>query len=417
MHERVGWTTSPNARGTFEIISSCIFTLSLCCWTAVHPDVGNPEWTSRRRFAERSYCFLLAIVVPEVVVFLAFTEWCIASDLTKSLKQLHVREGRWEAIHSFYCIMGGLRISRAEPGQGHIPYFAIFDLIASGQVNPKDMPSSRTIRNKSKQDTLIKILTLLQVGSFITRVVARAVDRLPITTLEFSTLAFLPGTICMIVFWWNKPYDIANPTTVIMRDPLYAPAQGYYSINYSGPNTIKTIKIATDDLKYTSTSQDITRIIRKESMIVMSRWSFITALFFIVYGGIHLAAWNFPFATSIERTLWHISSLIMTLLLPLSWGLTSAINKIWTLTQDAKCDGHGNPMVQIPQCVRHQEVGENKPKKHITIPVVQVVHGIAMLFYGAARIYILLEGLLALRSLPRQCYETVNWPEYLPFFS
>ncbi|KAH8154673.1 uncharacterized protein LAJ45_01202 [Morchella importuna] len=37
--QRVGWTSNPTGRGTSKIITSCTFTLALCIWTAIHPDL------------------------------------------------------------------------------------------------------------------------------------------------------------------------------------------------------------------------------------------------------------------------------------------------------------------------------------------------------------------------------------------
>lgn len=336
-----------------------------------------------------------------------------ASQITKEFKALDYRGVRWEAIHSFYCLMGGFRVSQPDSGEGFIPYDTMFKLLKRGHVKPEGIPSSSKIKSKSKQDGLIKILTLLQAGSFVIRIVARAVERLPITTLEFSALAFLPGTICMIIFWWNKPYDITDPTTIVIHHRVIEPGPNH-SILCSD---FAQIRISVVDLKYSSTSKEIMRIIRKESMIILHSFSLITAVFFIVYGGIHLAAWNFSFATSIEQTLWRVSSIIMTGVLPLSWGITSFAHKAWTQMTDANWDERGNPIIQLSFRGWRLKANDTAPKKNITIPMVQIVHGTAVLFYAAARIYVLLEALLALRSLPSQCYDTVSWPAYLPFFS
>lgn len=41
MHVRSepGFVPNPTGRGTIEVLFSCIVTLGLCIWTAVHPDV------------------------------------------------------------------------------------------------------------------------------------------------------------------------------------------------------------------------------------------------------------------------------------------------------------------------------------------------------------------------------------------
>lgn len=53
--ERVGWTSNPTGRGTSKIITSCTFTLALCIWTAIHPDLvrkTNPGKTTENENAD-----------------------------------------------------------------------------------------------------------------------------------------------------------------------------------------------------------------------------------------------------------------------------------------------------------------------------------------------------------------------------
>ncbi|KAK3345005.1 hypothetical protein B0H65DRAFT_573650, partial [Neurospora tetraspora] len=41
---RLRWVTEPDIRGTFSILSTCIVTLVLCVWTAIHLNVpGHKE--------------------------------------------------------------------------------------------------------------------------------------------------------------------------------------------------------------------------------------------------------------------------------------------------------------------------------------------------------------------------------------
>ena len=69
----VHWKDSPTARGTFDILSSCIITLVLCVWTAVHLNVAPPEkyW---RFLLRKTGWLLLALLAPEMV---AYTAWCV----------------------------------------------------------------------------------------------------------------------------------------------------------------------------------------------------------------------------------------------------------------------------------------------------------------------------------------------------
>jgi hypothetical protein len=56
----------------------------------------------------------------------------------------------------------------------------------------------------------------------------------------------------------------------------------------------------------------------------------------VIFGAIHIAAWNFDFPTSIERTLWRIASVLSTALLPVMYlsleyfvQISPLLIKIW----------------------------------------------------------------------------------------
>lgn len=67
----VHWRASPTVRGTFDILSSCIITMLLCVWTAVHLNIPPPEnwWKPKLR---KVGWLVLALLAPEMV---AYTAW------------------------------------------------------------------------------------------------------------------------------------------------------------------------------------------------------------------------------------------------------------------------------------------------------------------------------------------------------
>ena len=48
IHRTATWKPEPNRRGTFGILSTCLVTLSLCVWTAIHLNIPSSE----ERFTE-----------------------------------------------------------------------------------------------------------------------------------------------------------------------------------------------------------------------------------------------------------------------------------------------------------------------------------------------------------------------------
>lgn len=66
-----GWTSSPDGRGTWDIIISCLVTTFLCCWTAVYPNV--PAITDGRwnQLLEKIYLTNLGLLGPEFLLGVA----------------------------------------------------------------------------------------------------------------------------------------------------------------------------------------------------------------------------------------------------------------------------------------------------------------------------------------------------------
>ena len=71
----VHWRPSPNTRGTFDILTTCIITMLLCVWTAVHLNISPPEsfWGPKFR---KVWWLILALLAPELI---AYTAWSVYS--------------------------------------------------------------------------------------------------------------------------------------------------------------------------------------------------------------------------------------------------------------------------------------------------------------------------------------------------
>ena len=69
----VEWEPSPNTRGTFDILSTCVITMLLCVWTAVHLNVSPRGSVWRPRLRKVGW-LVLALLAPEMV---AYTAWYV----------------------------------------------------------------------------------------------------------------------------------------------------------------------------------------------------------------------------------------------------------------------------------------------------------------------------------------------------
>ena len=87
-HTYVAWQSEPNVRGTWGLVSSCVITLTLCVYTAVHLNVPERNITKSKRYLRRLKWVFCGILAPEIVVFTAWRQWSSAIKLTKEMQKL-----------------------------------------------------------------------------------------------------------------------------------------------------------------------------------------------------------------------------------------------------------------------------------------------------------------------------------------
>lgn len=67
-----GWEPDPNTRGTWTIVVSCVITLALSAWTALHLNVPAQQGRQGLRWRKAKWLGL-GLIAPEVVAYVA---WC-----------------------------------------------------------------------------------------------------------------------------------------------------------------------------------------------------------------------------------------------------------------------------------------------------------------------------------------------------
>ena len=90
---KVGWASSPNVRGTFDILLSSLTTLALCSWTAYHPNI-KPRLTLWRSFWIRAMWMILVIILPEAVLFIAWDQRAAAIEIRNYMNKRTEKERR-----------------------------------------------------------------------------------------------------------------------------------------------------------------------------------------------------------------------------------------------------------------------------------------------------------------------------------
>ncbi|KIK64239.1 hypothetical protein GYMLUDRAFT_436794 [Collybiopsis luxurians FD-317 M1] len=203
-------------RSTSGIVWSCISTIFICTWVAVHPNVPAIHASDRELFWRRVKILAVALIAPEFIIIWAANQ---LRSAWYALRKLHEFDAcrHWTMTHGMFLVMGGFML--ADPTGKHIQVLHrrhLERLLRTGDVSLPHILESE-IMDRSKGDALAKTLVLIQTTWFITQVVSRVVLHLPITELELTTVAFALLNFFTYALWWKKPLDVRYPVTVALR--------------------------------------------------------------------------------------------------------------------------------------------------------------------------------------------------------
>ena len=85
------WVPDPDNRGTWSLLYSCVFTLVLCVWTAIHLNVPSYHESQMSQWLRKLKWVLLAIIAPELGLYTACEQYSQAKELVDQLARLSVR--------------------------------------------------------------------------------------------------------------------------------------------------------------------------------------------------------------------------------------------------------------------------------------------------------------------------------------
>jgi hypothetical protein len=271
--------------------------------------------------------------------------------------------------------MGGFVISPPDSGKT----FPVNDcqllwLLRRGYIEVPSI-SVKEIEDKSKADSLLKSIAILQAVWFLVQCIGRWVQSLPITTLEVTTIAYISCMVPCQLLWWCKPYNVSvgTPLRILAwppgtREELQdlSPKEGSSFWRkrelVEFPRTINFMKLDQDWITEVGNPPN---------------W-FWTGVIGVIFGGVHCIGWNFHFATVAETLLWRISSLtIFCIPFVALWGYL----------------------------LRHRDtIGKRSLENRLNF---------ITWLYVLVRGYLVVEVFIAFRSMPEGVYDTVNWLQYV----
>ena len=234
------------------------------------------------------------------------------------------------------------------------------DFLKLAKHRPLQMPVIEDLMDKSKSDWISKSITSAQVIWFVSQLVGRAAQRLPVTTLELFTAAIVVCSAATYIAWWNKPSDVQRPlildtdvSVAELAELDISASERYVSTRYGGsmPHAHNMTK---------------------------SRLAAFVLIIVLAFAALHLAGWNFYFPTRTEKILWRVASAICA----------------------------GSSIFIVAAIAVPDNVTKSGPFASMTAS--------AVVLYILVRVYLLVEVFVGLRSVPTDVYLSVNWSAYIP---
>ena len=266
------WVSSPQVRGTSDILSSCLVTLTACVYTAIHLNVPPLHETKLHFLWRKVKWVALALFAPEIVLYTAFKQFAEARVLVKELNQLRFGNGngdstrdpakdmhdtnatnssihvpsassevsdsipRYDLRFGFFIVMGGCITKDVAQISDKYTYCSITPeaaIVFARQGLYFDLSPGK-IADKSKANLFGKGLVCAQVIWFVTQCIARAIASYPLVLIEVHTMVHVVCALAIYVLWWNvsdldstslpssirltryhqKPQDVSDPEII-----------------------------------------------------------------------------------------------------------------------------------------------------------------------------------------------------------
>ncbi|KAK3375716.1 hypothetical protein B0T24DRAFT_205852 [Lasiosphaeria ovina] len=254
-----GWVPGYAYRGTLNILWSCLITLTACVYTVIHLNVPSADESRRRQLLNKVVWAIWAVVCPEMVVYIALSQFRSAKTLVLRLNAEIERQtgvkGKFTMRDAFFIHMGAIHVhvrdvfpsshqKRAHVGSGApetVPVTGkgMIKLFQTGCLSVDSFHHIRTrVDDKSKADSIAKALVVGQVCWMAAQCIARAAYGLPIALLEIHTMVHVLCALLIYAVWFRvscngigracrigllsgkKPQDVRQPEIIDSSNAL-----------------------------------------------------------------------------------------------------------------------------------------------------------------------------------------------------
>lgn len=269
--------------------------------------------------------------------------------------------------------------------QGNIWYVDAAQLLfarQAGIITSLPSLSHEVLGDQIKDNFLVKCITLAQIIWLTLQLIVRQTEGFPSSQLEIVALAFAACSLFTCILMWEKPQGVeACSYVTASRRPNSLEIQTLGAI---GPRALGQNRVYPWMCNNTL-----------HTHIKGGDWTFLLGMEICatLFGGIHCLSWNSHFPTPIERLLWRMSSLVLTI----EPSIISISVVFLSLTNNRK-----------------RKVGDMWRAKPIDKRILTVLLHILFYSYSLSRLYLIVETIRSLVYLPPEVFEATNWPNYLP---
>lgn len=409
--ERLGWVPPDDDRNTAGIIWTCLATLFLCSWASIRldtPDNGESDWSIVRRKLRWT---LLTLIAPEFILYCAIGEWLGAYYIIRPATPEKT------LTQAFFVLCGGFRCFDSE-GEAKV-----WDLVPPEDSDDnylylqrvkalfKEFPELTTeqIYNESKTDYFTQALAAFQFSWFLLSVLLRLARKLPITELEIGTVANVLLSFVINFLWWKKPLDSRKTVNVGLDHPILQPSSDFRNMFWNGTRTLAAgmekdshlLILRSQKLSFMGFFSDYChaidlaanpavwknqkikpyhpRVSKKQGTAMYA----IIFLLFEVFGIAHLIGVFQSFPTQVEHTIWTAATGALI-------GLPFLTCCAWWL--------------------RHFNIDAGQRWQ---LNLIETIFTICFAGFILARLTLVVQALVCLRSQPAGAYTAVQWLNYI----
>ena len=392
-----GWVSTNCGRGTSDILWSCLATIFLSVYTAIHlpvPLYHEQQPPSMRQKLIRSGIgpALISVVAPEFLTITAVRE--LATSLLRKKEIRGLTHMNWTLTQQFFLDMGGICLRSPLKTDLQIGGKEVIRAIKASRDSDKrtiDLPdwvselgklTEDQIKDHAKSDTLSKTIACGQALWLVTQVVSRLIQHQAITLLEVSTCAYVVCALLSYFSWWRKPQGCLSPIFITCSDNAMSDfMRDYDKYYYSSEDNIWKHSVWVGRKWCRSFDDDYH--LNVLSSIVLS-----TGLFGLcptLFGAIHVASWNVRLPSDVELWMWRASSI---------YCLIAGVIAVISLEA-----------VNIDDLYLSSQRVET------------FIFGLFLLYstvYIIVRIFMIVEVFISLRALPPSAFESVQWSSFIP---